>query len=90
MRFARNSYALKSIKHSSVQGLVEGFSDNNLLQYFQYGFTSGRSTVTTMLHFDAVIANVVSSNHAYDVIALDLKSEIWRQLYVYNFLDDFA
>lgn len=75
MRFARNSYALKNINHSSVQGLVEGFSDHNLLQYFQHGFTSGRLTVTLMLHFDAVIADVVSSNHAYDVIALDLRAK---------------
>jgi hypothetical protein len=53
--------------------LTSYLNDNNLLHHAQHGFTCGRSTVTNMLHFDAAITDAASSNHAYDVIAVDFK-----------------
>ena len=48
-------------------------TDHNALNQSQHGFTSGRSTVKNMLHFDATIAAILSKNHAYDVISVDFK-----------------
>ena len=53
--------------------LVLFISGNNLLHQSQHGFTSGRSTTTNILQFDAVIADVLSHDHAYDVISVDFK-----------------
>ena len=48
-------------------------NDNNLLCQFQHGFTAGRSTTTNMLHFDNAITDILSANHAFDIIAVDFK-----------------
>ena len=48
-------------------------ADHNALDQLQHGFTSGQSTVTNMLHFNAAIAAILSKNHAYDVISVDFK-----------------
>ena len=50
---------------------------HDLLHHVQHGFTTGRSTVTHLLRFDAVVASIISSiisrNHAYDIISVDFK-----------------
>ena len=48
-------------------------TDHNALDQSQHGFTSGRSTVTNMVHFDASIAAILSKNHSYDVISVEFK-----------------
>ena len=35
--------------------------------------TSGQSTVTNMLHFDAAIAFILSKNQVYDVTSVDFR-----------------
>ena len=51
-------------------------TDHNALDQSQHSFTSGRLTITNMLHFDATIAVILSKNHAYDVISVDFKKGI--------------
>ena len=56
-------------------------TDQNALDQSQHGFTSGRSTVTNMLHLDAAIAAILSKNHAYDVISVDFKKTFDKALH---------
>ena len=47
--------------------------DNKLLCGSQGGYINGRSTLTNMLCFDAALADVLSRDHAYDIVAFDFK-----------------
>ena len=47
---------------------------HDVLYHAQHGFTAARSTVTNLLCFDAVVASIISRNHAYDIIiSVDFK-----------------
>ena len=47
--------------------------DNKLLCGSKHSYINGRSTLTNTLCFDAVLADVLSRDHAYDIVAFDLK-----------------
>ena len=48
-------------------------TNHNALDQSQHSFTSGRSTVTNMLHFDTATAAILSKNHAHGVISMGFK-----------------
>jgi ribonuclease P/MRP protein subunit RPP40 len=54
-----------------IYQLVSFLHDNKLLHQSQHGFTAGRSTVTNVLHFDAAIADIISRDHAYNIVSVD-------------------
>ena len=44
---------------------------NDLLLPEQHGFMPGRSTLSNLLSYDAVIADLVAGGHCYDIISFD-------------------
>ena len=55
--------------------------DNKLLYGSQHGYTNVRSTLTNMLCFDAALADVLSRENAYDIIAFDFKKAFDKALH---------
>ena len=49
-------------------------TQSNSISKAQHGFVPGRSTVTNLLSCDAAIADILSANHAYDIVTFDFKA----------------